>query len=258
MLNSMKRVVLAVSALLATHALAAGPQEAPAPKASVVFVHGAFADGSSWNKVIPLLQAKGLEVIAVQNPLSSLADDVAAAKRAIAAAKGPVVLVGHSWGGTVITEAGSDPKVKTLVYVAAAANDPGGSFNDLTKGYPVPAGFAEVRADASGFATLTPVGVAKHFAQDASPAEKNLISVTQGPIRGANFDEKVSAAAWQSKPSWYVVAAQDHMIQPDLQRALAAKIKAKTTVLDTGHVPMLTAPEKVAAVIEDAAKSASK
>lgn len=257
MLNSMKRVVLAVSVFLATHALAA-PQEAPAPKASVVFIHGAFADGSSWNKVIPLLQAKGLEVIAVQNPLSSLADDVAAARRAIAAAKGPVVLVGHSWGGTVITEAGSDPKVKTLVYVAAAANDPGGSFNDLTKGYPVPAGFSEVRADASGFATLTPVGVAKHFAQDASPAEKNLITVTQGPIRGANFDEKVSAAAWQSKPSWYVVAAQDHMIQPDLQRALAAKIKAKTTVLDTGHVPMLTAPEKVAAVIEDAAKSASK
>lgn len=259
MLNSLNRAALVVASLLVVAcAHAANNQEATAPKATVVLVHGAFADGSGWNKIIPSLQASGLEVISVQNPLTSLADDVDAARRAIAAAKGPVVLVGHSWGGTVITEAGSDPKVKALVYVAAAANDAGGSFNDLTKDYPAPPGFSEVRIDAWGFATLTPVGMAEHFIQDASPAEKNLGTVTQGPIRGANFDEKVSVAAWERKPSWYVVAAQDHMIQPALQRARAAKIKARTVVLDTGHVPMLTAPARVAAVIADAARHVAR
>lgn len=244
------------SLLAATGLLLSGMASAQAaePSATIVLVHGAFADGSGWNKVIPLLQAKGHEVIAVQNPLTSLADDVAATKRAIALAKGPVVLVGHSWGGTVITEAGGDAKVKSLVYVAAAANDAGGSFNDLTKDHPVPVGFSEVKVDGAGFAFMTPMGIAKHFAQDLSPAETKLMAVTQGPIRGANFDEKVSAAAWSSKPSWYIVASNDHMILPELQRAWAAKIKAKTTVLPTSHVPQLSQPAKVAAVIEAAAK----
>ena len=226
---------------------------------SIVLVHGAFADGSSWNKVIPLLEAKGLKVIAVQNPLSSLADDVAATKRAIDAQPGSVILVGHSWGGTVITEAGTDPKVTGLVYVAAAANDVGQSFNEMAKPYPVPPGLTEAKVDGAGYASLSDQGIAKYFAQDVKPAEAALIAATQGPVRAANFDEKVTAAAWQSKPSWYIVAAKDFMIQPDLERALAKKIGATTTVLPTSHVPMVSEPAKVAAVIlEAAAKAGSR
>lgn len=224
-------------------------------RTTVVLVHGAFADGSSWNKVIPILEKNGLAVISVQNPLTSLADDVAATKRAIADAPGPVVLVGHSWGGTVITEAGGDPKVKALVYVAAAANDAGGSFNDLARAYPAPAGFNEVKVDGDGFASLTATGVRKFFASDVRPSEAQLIAATQGPIKASAFDEKVTVAAWSTKPSWYIVAAHDDMIQPDLERALAAKIKAKTTTLNTSHVPMISAPKQVAAVIESAAAS---
>jgi pimeloyl-ACP methyl ester carboxylesterase len=222
---------------------------------TIVLVHGAFADGSSWNKVIPILEKKGLAVISVQNPLTSLADDVAATKRAIANAPGPVVLVGHSWGGTVITEAGSDPKVKALVYVAAGANDAGGSFNDLGRNYPAPAGASEIRVDGSGFASLTATGIRKFFAHDVPAGEARVMAATQGPIRASAFDEKVSVAAWSMKPSWYIVAAQDHMIQPDLERALAAKMKAKTTILNTSHVAMISAPKQVAAVIESAATS---
>jgi len=244
-----------IAGLAATAFAAATVPATAAGKPTIVLVHGAFADGSSWNKVIPKLEADGYPVIAVQNPLTSLADDVAATQRAIALAQSPVVLVGHSWGGTVITDAGNDPKVKALVYVAAAANDPGGSFNDLTKGYPTPAGFGEIRVDDSGFAHLTDIGVAKYFAQDLKPRDIALIAATQGPIRGANFDEKITDAAWSTKPSWYIVATEDHMIQPDLERALAAKIKATTTELHTSHVPMVSDPAKVAAVIESAATS---
>src|SRR6478609_952964 len=138
---------------------------------NVVIVHGAWADGSSWSKVIPLLQAKGLHVVAVQNPLTSLADDVAATKRAIALQDGPVLLVGHSYGGAVITEAGNDPKVARLVYVAAFAPGDGQSVNDLGKSCPVPPGAGAAKPDASGFLTMTPKGIAEDFAQDLSDAE---------------------------------------------------------------------------------------
>src|SRR5438270_3205486 len=137
---------------------------------TVILVHGAFADGSSWDKVIPLLEAKGLHVVAVQNPLTSLADDVAATQRAIDAQKGPVILVGHSWGGTVITEAGASDKVAALVYVAAFAPDVGESSNDLGKAAPPPPGFSSVYPDPAGYLYLTSEGVAHDFASDL-PAE---------------------------------------------------------------------------------------
>ncbi len=161
---------------------ATAAQESAQRKETVVLVHGAFADGSSWDKVIPLLQAKGFKVIAVQNPLTSLADDVAAAKRVIDAQAGPVVLVGHSWGGTVITEAGSSDKVAALVYVAAFAPDAGESTNDLGKGGPPPPGAASIRPDSSGFLYLTPEGVAKNFAQDLPAEQTRLRAATQGPV----------------------------------------------------------------------------
>jgi pimeloyl-ACP methyl ester carboxylesterase len=200
------------------------------PPTTVVLVHGAFADGSSWNEVIPLLQAKGLHVVAVQNPLTSLSDDVAFTKRAIDNQKGPVVLVGHSWGGTVITEAGNNDRVKALVYVAAFAPAKGQSTNELSKPYPPTPGLTKVQVDASGYLTLSPEAVAQHFAQDVSPAQANLIAVTQGAIRAANFDEKAAAAAWETKPSWAIVTEQDHMIDPNLLRDEAKTIKGKDYV----------------------------
>jgi len=228
------------------------PSSAPV---SVVLVHGAFADGSSWNKVIPLLQAQGLKVVAVQNPLTSLEDDVAATKRAIDAQAGPVVLVGHSWGGTVITEAGNDAKVKALVYVAAFAPGVGEDTADGGKGFPPPPGLAHPLASPDGFLTLSDDAIANDFAQDVTPQEATLIAATQGPVRAANFNQKVTQAAWTTKPSWYIVSANDRMIQPDAERAVARKLKANTTVLPTSHVPMVSRPDAVAQVILDAVKS---
>jgi pimeloyl-ACP methyl ester carboxylesterase len=220
---------------------------------TVVLIHGAFADGSSWDKVIPLLHAKGLKVVAVQNPLTSLADDVAAGKRVIDGQSGPVILVGHSWGGTVITELGNDDKVAALVYVAAFAPDAGESTSDLGKGGPPPPGSATIRADGAGFLYLTPEGVAKNFAQDLPASQTKIMAATQGPIFAKAFDEKVTKAAWKSKPSWSIIAEHDRMIQPDLERAMAKKINAKITSLPTGHVPMQVRPKEVAAVILAAA-----
>ncbi len=168
---------------------------------TVVLVHGAFADCSSWNKVIPLLQAKGLKVVAVQNPLTSLADDVAAAKRVIDSQTGPVILVGHSWGGTVITEAGGHDKVAALVFVAAFAPDVGESTADLGKNGPPPPGSASIRPDSAGFLYLTPEGVAKDFAQDLPASQTKLMAVTQGPIFAKAFEDKVTNAAWKDKPT---------------------------------------------------------
>lgn len=225
------------------------------PVTTVVLVHGAFADGSSWSKVIPLLQARGLNVVAVQNPLTSLAEDVAFTNRVIDAQAGPVVLVGHSWGGTVITQAGGNDKVKALVYVAAFAPSVGESSLDGVKAFPASPGLAHPVATPDGFLSLSPEAVRKDFAQDVPAAQANLIATTQGAVRGQNFEEKVTAAAWMSKPSWYIVARNDRMIHPDAERAYARKIKATTTTLATSHVPMVSRPRDVADVIAAAAKA---
>lgn len=250
---------LLASLIGAATVAAAIPQDgkavAPAGAPTVVLVHGAFADGSSWSKVIPLLQADGLNVVAVQNPLTSLSDDAAFATRVIDAQTGPVVLVGHSWGGSVITQAGDHDKVRALVYVAAFAPKVGETTLDGVKAFPPAPGLANPIATADGFLTLSADTVAKDFAQDVSPEEANLIATTQGAVRGANFEEKLTVAAWTSKPSWYIVAVNDRMIQPDAQRALAARINATTTTLDASHVPMLSQPQQVADVIIAAART---
>ena len=203
--------------------------------------------------MITLLQAKGLKVVAVQNPLTSLADDVAATKRVIDAQSAPVVLVGHSWGGTVITQAGADEKVAALVFVAAFAPDEGQASSELGKDGPPPPGSASIRPDGAGYLYLTSEGVAKDFAQDLPPAQTRVMAATQGPISAKAFDETVTAAAWKTKPSFYIVAEKDRMIQPDLERAMARKMKATTTALPTSHVPMQSRPKEVAAVILAAA-----
>jgi pimeloyl-ACP methyl ester carboxylesterase len=218
-----------------------------ATKANVVLVHGAFADGSSWAKVIPFLRGNGLNAVAVQNPLTSLADDVAATKRVLDNIGGPVVLAGHSWGGAVITEAGNDPRVAALVYVAAGAPDSGQSFNDWWKDYPPEAGTAEIRPfGKDGFVALTPKGVETCFVQDLSPEEAAVVYATQGPLAARCFDDKNSSAPWKTKPSWYIVAERDRMIPPAVERASASRMKADTLTLPSSHVPMLSQAERVA------------
>jgi pimeloyl-ACP methyl ester carboxylesterase len=220
---------------------------------NIVIVHGAWADGSSWSKVIPLLQAKGLHVVAVQNLLTSLADDVAATKRAIASQEGPVQLVGHSYGGVVITEAGNDPKVVGLVYVAALAPAEGESVASVTKPFPPAPLGSEVRADAEGFLTVTPKGIAEDFAQDLTDREKQILTATQAPTAGAVFGATVTTAAWKTKPSWSVIAGNDRAVSPELQKAEAAAMKAASITVPSSHVPMLSHPKEVADLIEQAA-----
>lgn len=228
---------------------------APTAVHNIVLVHGAFADGSSWSKVIPLLTAKGYRVTAVQNPLTSLADDVSATERAIAVQDGPVILVGHSWAGMVITEAGNDPKVVGLVYVAAFAPDDGQSIAETTKGFPAAPGLGEAKPDASGFLSLTKKGVDEYFAPDLSAAQRALVYATQGPWNSKALNNKITRAAWKTKPSWYI-AVNDRMISPEYERARAQQINATTTNLNTNHVAMLSQPRAVAAVIVDAASKA--
>ena len=249
--------ILLISAFYSAASIAADAQTPATDKSAttVVLVHGAFADGSSWNEIIPLLQAKGLKVVAVQNPLTSLADDVEFTSRAIDAQTGPVVLVGHSWGGTVITQVGVNPKVKALVFVAAFAPSVGESSLDGVKGFPASPGMANPVVGPSGFVTLSPQAIADGFAQDLPAAKANLIAVTQGAMAGKLFEERVTAAAWETKPSWYIVAAMDRIIHPDAERAYARKIRATVVTLRTSHVAMLSMPQDVAAVILDAARS---
>jgi pimeloyl-ACP methyl ester carboxylesterase len=259
MKSLIKNAALAATLGAATVHAAAAPASAaaqPAPRTTVVLVHGAFADGSAWNKVVPLLQAKGLNVVSVQNPLTSLADDVAATRRVLDMQAGPVVLVGHSWGGVVISEVGNHERVKSLVYVAAFAPSEGQSVVDMAKDYPTPAGFNHLITDKEGFLTLSADGLAKHFAQDLPAEQTRLMAVTQGPVRAKNFEEKVTVAAWKTKPSWYVLSEQDHMIQPALQKAMAEKISAKVLSLPAAHVPQQSRPAQVAGAILAAANAA--
>ena len=216
---------------------------------TAILVHGAWADGSSWAKTIPLLKAKGIHPVCVQLPLNSFADDVATVKRAIALAEGPVTLVGHSYGGQVITEAGTDDKVASLVFIAAFAPDAGESTGSLGATMaPAPAG-AELRPDAQGFLKLTQAGIANDFAQDLTPAEKDVLFAVQGPTNAAALGANVTVPAWKSKPSWYLVATDDRAIQPDLERMMAARIKATTIEVVAGHVVMLSRPQETADLI---------
>jgi len=230
-------------------ASAASDKTASVLKPTVVLVHGAFADGSTWNKVIPLLQAKGLNVVAVQNPLTSFEDDVATTQRTLALQTGPVVLVGHSYGGAVITEAGQNERVKALVYIAAFAPSEGQSVADLNSKYPLPLGFSHLSSDKEGFLTLTSEGVEKYLAPDVPSNQARVIAVTQHPTQGASFATKVSIAAWKTKPSWYLLSENDLMLQPALQQEMAQKIGAHTINLAASHVPHLSHPAAVAEII---------
>lgn len=232
----------------AAHAQPAAPVEAH----NVVLIHGAWADGSSWAEVIPLLQAAGLKVTAVQNPLTSLADSVAATRRALALQDGPTVLVAHSWGGTVLSETGIDPKVTALVYVAARAPDAGEDFVALSGKFPV----GPVRAgieERDGFTRLSEDSFLKYFANGVEPKEAEVLYAVQEPAAAALFGGRTTAAAWHSKPSWYAVSKQDQTINPDLERFLAKRMNATTVELDAGHLSLVSHPKEIADLILAAA-----
>ena len=253
-----RTVLIAIAGFLLTamlHTRAVAQTKDPQVR-NIVIVHGAWADASSWSKVIPLLQARGLHVVAVQNPLTSLADDVAATKRAIASQDGPVLLVGHSYGGAVITEAGNDPKVIGLVYVAAFAPSDGESVASVSKPFPPAPLFSEVRADVEGFLTVTPKGIAEDFAQDLPDKEKQVLTATQGSTAAAVFNATITTAAWKTKPSWCVIATNDRAVSPELEKAEAAAMRATSITVPSSHVPMPSHPKEVAGLIEQAAASA--
>ena len=220
---------------------------------NIVLVHGAWANASSWSKVIPLLTARGFRVTAVAIPLTALADDVATTVRALDLETGPVLLVGHSYGGAVITEAGNHPNVAGLLFIAAYAPDHGESALSLALANPTPVG-DELRADAADmFFKLSEKGIFEDFAQDLSEIEKLNLFVTQGPTGAAALNAPISDPAWKNKPSWFIVAAQDRIISPRLEAREAARMKAVTITLNTNHVAMLSNPARVAEFIARAA-----
>ncbi|MDE1183444.1 alpha/beta hydrolase [Paraburkholderia sp.] len=244
------------------------PQAGPAPHVApplvagpvrnVVLVHGAFVDGSSWNGVVALLQKKGFRVSAVQNPLTSLEDDVAATRRVLARQDGPTILVGHSWGGVVITELGDEPKVVGLVYVAAIAPNTGESTMALLKrGGPMPAG-AGIKPDDSGFLWLDPSNYRTDFAGDIPERLARVLAAAQQPVSAHAFDETVTHVGWKSKPSWYIVTSKDRAVAPDLQRYMANRAGANIIEISSSHLAPVSHAAAVAAVIEQAAKMIEK
>lgn len=222
-------------------------------KPSVVLVHGAFADGSGWQKVIPLLEKDGYRVTAVQNPLTSLADDIATTRRVVDAQGGPVILVGHSYGGAVITGAAAGAtNVKALVYIAAFAPDVGDSLGSLLKSMaPSDIGPALV-ADTAGFLSIDRAKFHDVFARDVSTVEARILAATQKPIFGAIFETAGQNAAWKAIPSWYLVATEDRAINPALQRFMAKRIGATTAEVKASHVPFITRPKEVVRIINAA------
>ena len=227
------------------------------PVRNIVLVHGAFADGTSWGKVIPILETRGFHVVAVQNPLTSLADDVNATRRLIALQDGPVILVAHSWGGAVITEAGDDPKVVGLVYVAAFVPEAGASANQTKAPFGTPPGQKAIQVDAQHFARMSEEGIINDFADGLPMAERRVILAVQGQTYGPMFDEKLTHAAWKSKPSWHVISMKDRTLSPAMEEDGAKRSGGVAVRLPTCHVAMLQEPEKVADVITQAARGAA-
>jgi pimeloyl-ACP methyl ester carboxylesterase len=219
---------------------------------NVVLVHGAYADGSSWSEVIERLQAAGLNVTSVQNPLTSLADDVAATERALALQDGPTILAAHSWGGTVISEAGLSSNVAGLVYVAARAPDAGEDFAALAAKFPAPPANAGL-VESGGFKQLSREAFLQDFAGDVPKRRALGLYAVQGRISDSLFTGKTSVAAWRHKPTWYAVSKNDKTTSPDLERFLAARMRAKTIELDSSHLSIVSHPAEITKLIIDAA-----
>ena len=222
-------------------------------KASIVFAHGLWADGSCYSKVIPALQADGHQVVSAQNSLDTLEGDVAAVTRALGRVSSPAILVGHSYGGTVITAAGTDDRVAGLVYIAALAPDEGETSQSLQEPFPVTDIFAHIEV-ADGRIWMLPSGIGC-FAGDLPEQEQRLVWATQCVPAADLFNQKLDGTAWRTKPSWYIVANNDRTVQPDLERFVAKRMGAHTYDVDSSHVAMLAQPDFVLNVIREAANS---
>lgn len=225
---------------------------------NIVLVHGAWGDGSHWRRVIPPLHAKGYRVSAAQNPLTSLADDIDRTAKLVAMQEGPTLLVGHSYGGAVITGAGHAPNVVGLVYVAAFAPDEGDSLGSIFARRDAPAGAANIRPDKNGFLWIAADKFRESFGQDVDETEALVMAVTQKPIAARCFEDKSGPPAWKGKPSWYQVSTADHMIPPETEAWMAERIGARKTVtLPASHASLASQPDAIVALIEEAASSAT-
>ena len=222
-------------------------------KPSIVFAHGLWADGSCFSKLIPVLQAEGHEVLASQHGLDSLKGDIASVVRCFGRVSGPIVLVGHSYGGTLITHAGTDERVAALVYIAALAPDETETSQGQLAKFPTTDVFSQIEV-ADGRVWLRREGV-PFFAGDLSEPDQKLVWATQGAPVADLFTQKADGIAWRSKPSWYVVAQQDHTVPPELQRSASKRMGATTVEVDSSHVPMVSHPDVVLDVIRTAAKA---
>ncbi|RDL46916.1 hypothetical protein BLJAPNOD_05752 [Ensifer sp. M14] len=258
-----RKTITTISAIAAAASLSAALPAVAAealPKdqsvKNVVLVHGAFADGSGWKGVYDNLTKLGYRVTIVQNPLTSLADDVAATKRALERQDGPVILVGHSWGGTVITEAGIDPKVAGLVYVSALSPDAGETTAQQYEGF-APATEFVIETTKDGFGYVSPAKFKAGFAHDVSDADVVFMRDAQVPINMSAFGTKLENAAWRTKPSWAVIATEDKAFDQAMLIHMAERIKAKITKVSASHALFMTQPAVIADTIDQAAKTAS-
>jgi pimeloyl-ACP methyl ester carboxylesterase len=241
----------AAAALTAPRSMGAG---AAAPEArNVVLVHGLFADGSSWSEVIAGLQAAGLNVTSVQNPLTTLPEAVASAERVLARQDGPTVLVGHSFSGMIVTEAGMHPNVSALVYVAARAPDAGEDYAALAKRFPTPPASAGIVFDGDE-GRLTEEAFLRDFAGDLPEARAKVLYAVQEPFQKALLSGRTSRAAWRSKPSFYAVSTEDRTIDPDLERFMAKRMGARTIEVKASHLSLISHPREITALILEAAR----
>jgi pimeloyl-ACP methyl ester carboxylesterase len=220
---------------------------------NIVLVHGLFADGSSWTEVIARLQVAGLNVTSVQNPLTTLPEAVASAQRVLARQDGPTVLVGHSFSGMIVTEAGTHPNVSALVYVAARAPDANEDYSALAKKFPTPPASAGVIFDGNE-GRLSEEAFLRDFAGDLPEAKARVLYAVQDPFQKALLDGRTTQAAWRSKPSFYAVSTEDRTINPDLERFMAKRMGAKTIEVKASHLSLISHPDEIAGLILEAAQ----
>ena len=241
------------AALIGAQRASATPPPSPMPQArNVVLVHGAYADGSCWSDVIPYLQARGLTVASVQNPLRTLDEDCEFARRTLALMDGPTVLVAHSYSGMIATEVGVNPKVTALVYIAARAPDVGEDYTALAAQYPTPPASAGLVKGDDGFAQLSEAAFLNDFAQDVPTVRAKGLYAVQGRISDELFTGRTTNAAWRDKPTFYAVSKNDRTINPDLERFMAARMNAKTIELDASHLSIVSKAREVANLIIEA------
>ncbi|MEQ1955130.1 alpha/beta hydrolase [Mesorhizobium sp. CN2-181] len=252
--NLLAATAMVVMAAASAHSAEKIPDKQPVR--NVVLVHGAFADGSGWRGVYDELTGRGYRVSVVQNPLTSLADDVAATKRILDRQEGPAILVGHSWGGTVITEAGTHPSVEGLVYVSALSPDAGETTAQQYEGYQTPPEFV-LETTPDGFGFVEPQKFKVGFANDTTDADAAFMRDSQVPINMSAFATKLEHAAWRSKPSWAVIAADDKAFDQRMLQAMAKRIGATVTEVAASHAVFMTQPKVVADVIDGAARERS-